>query len=201
VAATTTTGELVGFAYGFVGFDGLTPYLYSQAAFIDPNFQGQGVGRQLKQAQREIATAAGLTSMRWAFDPILARNAHFNLDVLGATGVKFAPRYYDEPFSDRLVVDWNFQAAARTPAPIDRTSLPAITSRDWGMPLTSGTSILIPIPARSPEKTLQAQELDSLRITIAETFTAVTSQKYAAVSCERVDETSAVYVFVPVEDL
>jgi predicted GNAT superfamily acetyltransferase len=111
VAATTAENSLVGFAYGFVGFDGTRPYLYSQAAFIDPDYQSQGIGRLLKQAQRNIATDAGLTSMRWAFDPVLARNAHFNLDVLGARGVRFAPRYYDESFTDRLIVDWAFVPA------------------------------------------------------------------------------------------
>ncbi|WBM80975.1 GNAT family N-acetyltransferase [Cryobacterium breve] len=112
VAARDGAGELVGFAYGFVGFESGAPYLYSQAAFIDPAWQGKGVGRLLKQEQAFIARSEGLTSMRWAFDPTLARNAHFNLDVLGARGVRFAANYYDEPFSDRLIVDWSLASAA-----------------------------------------------------------------------------------------
>jgi predicted GNAT superfamily acetyltransferase len=203
VAATTGDDTLVGFAYGFVGFDGRHPYLYSQAAFIDPDYQSQGIGRLLKQAQRDIATEAGLTSMRWAFDPLLSRNAHFNLDVLGARGVRFEPRYYDESFSDRLIVDWSFVddaddangAIAGTAALAE--AVPTFTPDDWGHAMTNGRVIHVPIPATTP--TLDPVHLDALRMTLAHTFTDVFARGFVPVSCVRMDDVTASYRFVPAE--
>ncbi|MDY7541286.1 MULTISPECIES: GNAT family N-acetyltransferase [unclassified Cryobacterium] len=210
VAARDGAGELVGFAYGFVGFESGAPYLYSQAAFIDPAWQGKGVGRLLKQEQAIIARSEGLTSMRWAFDPTLARNAHFNLDVLGARGVRFAANYYDEPFSDRLIVDWSLASAAigsatppRAAAPIppsfpvvDPTALGTTLPRHWGRPVGDGDVIHVPIPSDTPAKTLAPAIVQALRAAVAETFTDLFERGYVAESCVRVDGTSAAYVFV-----
>jgi predicted GNAT superfamily acetyltransferase len=218
VAATTPDGELVGFAYGFVGFDSAAPYLYSQAAFIDPAYQSKGIGRLLKQEQAEIATAEGLTSMRWAFDPILARNAHFNLDVLGARGVRFAPRYYDEAFSDRLIVDWALAPAADTadaaeaaeaaeatapaapalalPA-VDTAALGAALPLHWGRPIEQDGVIHVPIPSSNPAKTFDPVIVEALRAAVAETFAEVFERGYVAESCVKVDDTTAAYLFVP----
>jgi predicted GNAT superfamily acetyltransferase len=218
VAATTAENSLVGFAYGFVGFDGTRPYLYSQAAFIDPDYQGQGIGRLLKQAQRDIATGAGLTSMRWAFDPVLARNAHFNLDVLGARGVRFEPRYYDESFTDRLIVDWVLVSSeSDQPAVTDsadaRGALAAVangvptatpsystsnstsySTSDWGRPASVGRDIHVPIPADITN--VDPVLLDALRMTLAETFTGLFAAGFSPVSCVRVDAATATYRFV-----
>ena len=206
VAATTDNNSLVGFAYGFVGFDGIHPYLYSQAAFIDPDYQSQGIGRLLKQAQRDIATEAGLTSMRWAFDPLLSRNAHFNLDVLGARGVRFEPRYYDESFSDRLIVDWSFaddaDAADDANGAIVGTAalaeaVPTFTPDDWGHAVTSGRVIHVPIPATTPA--LDPVHIEALRMTLAHTFTHLFARGFVPVSCVRMDDVTASYRFVAVE--
>lgn len=216
VAASAGNGALVGFAYGFVGFDGQHNYLYSQATFIDPDYQGLGVGRLLKQEQARIAASAGLASMRWAFDPILSRNAHFNLDVLGARGVRFAPRYYDEAFSDRLIVDWDLAAfrgeqavpadqgeIAPPTAPVTSTrpQLPAsprtFTPDDWGRAFADGAIIRVPIPAANPETTLDPVLVEALRFTVAETFTDLFARGYVAEHCIKVDAATAAYIFVP----
>jgi predicted GNAT superfamily acetyltransferase len=219
VAATTAENSLVGFAYGFVGFDGSRPYLYSQAAFIDPDYQSKGIGRLLKQAQRDIATDAGLSSMRWAFDPVLARNAHFNLDVLGARGVRFAPRYYDESFTDRLIVDWALvpanperpvaTASAETGDSVasvstasvsngDPTAGPSFSANDWGRPVTVGRDIHVPIPASITD--VDPVLMDALRMTLAATFTELFAAGFAPVSCVRVDAATATYRFVPTSE-
>ncbi|MET0989605.1 MAG: GNAT family N-acetyltransferase [Glaciihabitans sp.] len=210
VAASTATGDLVGFAYGFVGFDG-RPYLYSQATFIDPDYQGLGVGRLLKQEQARIAAATGLASMRWAFDPILSRNAHFNLDVLGARGVRFAPRYYDEAFSDRLIVDWELGGlsdaagsggagvGARVASASDPDAGPALSPEVWGraLPDEAGDVVRVPIPAANPESILDPVTVEALRFTVAETFADLFARGYIARSCIKVDDTTATYIFVP----
>jgi predicted GNAT superfamily acetyltransferase len=202
VAATAHSGELVGFAYGFPGIDttGATgasrPYLYSQATFIDAAHQGLGLGRRLKMEQRELAAAAGLSSMRWAFDPVLARNAHFNLDVLGARGIRFAPRYYDEPGSDRLLVDWQFEAA---PAGAPDAAVPTLAAHvaggDWGRPIGEGDAVWVPIPATPPTEFLPPRAVEALRLIMAETLGDLSARGYTAVSCVRVDEECAAYRF------
>ncbi|PRY67069.1 putative GNAT superfamily acetyltransferase [Glaciihabitans tibetensis] len=199
VAATTPAGELIGFAYGFVGFDGGAPYLYSQAAFIDPEYQGLGIGRLLKQEQATIATRAGLTSMRWAFDPILSRNAHFNLNVLGAVGVRFAPHYYDEPDSDRLIVEWGLDATEPShPDAAAATPAAAIAPADWGhaLPADAAGVIAVPIPSASP-KLLDPALVATLRVSVADTFTALFARGYTAQSCVRVDDATSTYLFAP----
>ena len=44
------------------------------------------MGAQLKWAQRERALAEGRDFIKWTFEPMRARNAHFNLNRLGRRG-------------------------------------------------------------------------------------------------------------------
>lgn len=113
VGAFATSGELIGFAYGFAGTDRTGAHFhYSQAAVVDAAHQGFGVGRALKTAQREIARGWGQTHMRWTFDPLLTRNAHFNFVSLRAEGMHYERDYYARPGTDRLVVDWDLTRTA-----------------------------------------------------------------------------------------
>jgi predicted GNAT superfamily acetyltransferase len=72
------------------------------------------VGRRLKLAQRDWALRQGATHLVWTYDPLIRRNAHFNLNRLGARVTSFVPDYYP-PMSDavnagdlpdRFVVEW-----------------------------------------------------------------------------------------------
>lgn len=106
----------VGFAYSFLSRDEQTDtlYQYSQVAVVEPELQGRGLGRALKMGQRRACLAMGIGVMRWAFDPLRARNARFNTDVLGGVVRTFVPDFYgdatagrDRGFAtDRLIVDW-----------------------------------------------------------------------------------------------
>jgi predicted GNAT superfamily acetyltransferase len=98
--------RLVAFAYGFCGTDRRGFYHYSQSAVVAAEQQGHGLGRMLKHAQREVALSHGLSRMRWSYDPAQIRNAHFNLDVLGARGRWFSPDMYG-PGADRVIVEWD----------------------------------------------------------------------------------------------
>ena len=98
--------KLVAFAYGFCGTDRRGFYHYSQSAVVASDQQGHGLGRMLKYAQREVALSHGMSRMRWTYDPAQIRNAHFNLDVLGARGRWFAPDMYG-PGTDRVIVEWD----------------------------------------------------------------------------------------------
>ncbi|WP_432878036.1 hypothetical protein ACQPYH_30020 [Kribbella sp. CA-245084] len=98
--------KVVAFAYGFCGTDRRGYYHYSQSAVVAADQQGHGLGRMLKHAQREVALSHGMSRMRWTYDPMQLRNAHFNLDVLGARGRWFAPDMYG-PGTDRVIVEWD----------------------------------------------------------------------------------------------
>jgi predicted GNAT superfamily acetyltransferase len=112
--------RLVAFAYGFCGTDRRGFYHYSQSAVVAADQQGHGLGRMLKHAQREVALSHGMSRMRWTYDPTQVRNAHFNLDVLGARGRWFAPDMYG-PGIDRVVVEWDL--SREQPVAIDNAAL------------------------------------------------------------------------------
>ena len=52
---------------------------------VAKDYQNKGVGARLKWAQRERALAKGGKLIKWTWDPMQARNAHFNLNRLGVT--------------------------------------------------------------------------------------------------------------------
>ncbi|BCY07423.1 GNAT family N-acetyltransferase [Actinoplanes sp. L3-i22] len=111
IGALTGDGTLAGFCYGFPGIEAGELYHYSQAAAVKVGFQGGGLGRLLKYGQATVARRTGARTMRWTFDPYALRNAHFNLAVLGAVGIRFLPDFYREPGTDRVLVSWDLTDA------------------------------------------------------------------------------------------
>src|SRR5207248_10383718 len=85
LGAFDAENRLVGFAFAFLGKLKGRLILYSQLTGVHPAHQSTGVGRALKFEQRQRARAMGLDVVVWAFDPLQASNASFNLGVLGAT--------------------------------------------------------------------------------------------------------------------
>lgn len=191
VGALDAEDRLVGFAYGFLGTDGHRTYHYSQAAVVAPGLQSKGLGRRLKLAQREIALGWGTTAMRWAYDPMLTRNAHFNLDVLGARGVAFKPELYDEPDTDRIVVEWDLtRDPARRPDPED---LPA--AGGWAELIKESDRLLLGVPSDiAAVRATRPTEATRLTDAVRELLTGLFADGYQAVSCQSVGDT-AFYIF------
>ncbi len=114
-------GELVGVAAGFLTADRT---LHSHVAGVAAAARGRGVGRALKEHQREWAARHGLTAVSWTFDPLVRRNAFFNLARLGAGVADYLPDFYgpmtdglnDGGPSDRLYVTWPLSGPELTPA-------------------------------------------------------------------------------------
>jgi predicted GNAT superfamily acetyltransferase len=87
-----------------------------------PERRHAGVGTALKLAQRAQALDQGIHTVRWTFDPMVARNAWVNLGKLGAVADRFRRDFYgpmtdtlnEGERSDRLVVRW---ALDREPGP------------------------------------------------------------------------------------
>ena len=90
-----------------------------------------GLGRAMKLHQRAWAADHGLAWVTWTFDPLVRRNAWFNLDVLGAQVHEYLVDFYgpiddainagDE--SDRLLVAWPTRRPVR-PRPADARRRP-----------------------------------------------------------------------------
>jgi len=106
---------------------------------VSPNAEGGGIGLALKLAQRAWALQAGAARMSWTFDPLLRRNAWFNIEVLGVHVSEYVPNFYgpmtdsinahDE--SDRIVAAWPTDPAAPRPtAPAGATTLHVDTPAD-----------------------------------------------------------------------
>jgi predicted GNAT superfamily acetyltransferase len=108
-------GRLVGFSVAWIGRDDGTLYLHSQLVGVLDGYRDAGIGLRLKLQQREFALAGGLATVRWTFDPLRPRNAHFNLHKLGAVARRFAPNYYGAlggtlntgRATDRLWAEWH----------------------------------------------------------------------------------------------
>src|SRR5271163_3398342 len=104
----------VGFALAFAATrDGLA-YLHSHMVGVIDDYQNRGVGRLLKLAQREDALERNINLIEWTFDPLQLKNAHFNIERLGAIVRHYIPNLYGRTSSplhaglptDRLVAEW-----------------------------------------------------------------------------------------------
>jgi predicted GNAT superfamily acetyltransferase len=106
--------SLVGFAYGFPGFENKEPVHHSHMLAVKPEYRNFDLGYKLKLAQRERVLAQGIRRITWTFDPLQSRNAHFNFAKLGALADAYKINFYGEETSsflhkvgtDRLWVSW-----------------------------------------------------------------------------------------------
>lgn len=97
--------------------------IHSHITGLRPAVRGRSIGTAVKLHQRAWALAVGLTTVTWTYDPLIARNAHFNLTTLGAAITSYEVDFYgpmqdeinlgDE--TDRFEVDWDLTR----PWPVD----------------------------------------------------------------------------------
>lgn len=114
--------RMVGASIAFFGAPGQRA-MHSHITALIPEYRGRGWGRELKEHQRQWAFSRDVGRITWTFDPLVARNAHFFLTVLGARVTGYAVNVYgifgggdagDE--SDRLDVEWALADIAKPPA-------------------------------------------------------------------------------------
>jgi predicted GNAT superfamily acetyltransferase len=109
---------MVGFTKAFIGLHDHTPYLHSHMAAVLLSHRDRRVGRQLKLFQREDALRRGIRLIEWTFDPLETKNAHFNINRLGAISRRYIPNFYGITTSplhrgmptDRLLVEWHLDS-------------------------------------------------------------------------------------------
>jgi predicted GNAT superfamily acetyltransferase len=114
-ACASLEGTIIGGVVGFLGLEASTTvYLHSHILGVDAARHGGSVGFALKQDQRAWCLERGIDTVTWTFDPLVRRNAHFNLNKLGANAATYLDNFYgvmpdainagDE--TDRLLISW-----------------------------------------------------------------------------------------------
>jgi len=112
-------GRMIGYTLAVVGVRNGVPYLHSHMRGVLRDYRDKGVGRMLKLFQRDEALSRGIRLVQWTFDPLELRNAHFNLNRLGAICREYLPNLYGVTTSplhrglatDRLLVEWRIDSA------------------------------------------------------------------------------------------
>ena len=188
--------QLIGFVLSFLAFDieRQVQYQYSQLAVVAENSQGLSVGRRLKNAQRDAARAVGISEMHWSFDPFLVRNAHFNLNVLGARAVLLERNLYGtyghgldvEQTTDRLLAVWDLTSSS--PRVIEPTP-----SGPLGVATVTGDRATLVVPAVSNRRPDESQRQQ--RSEILDAFDELFAEGFAAVRCDFLTEGQATYAF------
>jgi predicted GNAT superfamily acetyltransferase len=127
--ALTKAGNYVGGAYdrdtligACVGFFGAPAEvtMHSHVAGVSSAARGRNVGFALKLHQRAWALARGVTAISWTFDPLIRRNAYFNLTKLAANPTEYLTNFYgpmadsinNNDDSDRLLIRWQLDDPA-----------------------------------------------------------------------------------------
>jgi chorismate synthase len=112
--------RLVGFVLSVPAFLRGQRAFYSHMTAVKAKFQSYGIGGRLKWGQRERALKEGVRYIKWTFEPWKARNAHFNLEKLGAVIREIHENFYGIDYatagdrqiglaSDRLFAEWDLE--------------------------------------------------------------------------------------------
>jgi len=114
LGALAARGELIGFLNAMPAIrDGMAYWRSQMLAIAKPHWNS-GIGSELKLAQRDYARRRGIRLIEWTYDPLESRNAHLNIQKLGA----IVRRYYVNLYgvttaslqqglaSDRVIAEW-----------------------------------------------------------------------------------------------
>jgi predicted GNAT superfamily acetyltransferase len=168
VAGAYDGDELVGACVGFFAppSEGA---LHSHVAGVSGQARGRSVGFALKVHQRAWAMLRGISVVSWTFDPLVRRNAYFNIVKLAARPTEYLTNFYGDMRdginsggdTDRLLVRWELgtpavaAASAGEPATVDaglelaRGAVVGLSSSSDGRPAPgslAGKTLLVAIP-------------------------------------------------------
>jgi predicted GNAT superfamily acetyltransferase len=143
-------GQMLGFVFGMTGVrDGHLVH-WSDMLAVRTEARNHGIGRRLKLYQRSLVVELGVRQILWTYDPLVSRNAHLNLNSLGARVTDYVPDMYGSDTgsalhegigTDRFVVSWDVSGDAGR----------------WGskgamrLPNENATEILVEIPENIEE--------------------------------------------------
>lgn len=163
--------ELVGSCFGFFS-PPARGALHSHIAGVLPQVRRRNVGFALKLHQRAWTMAQGVHEICWTYDPLVRRNAYFNIAKLAADAAEYLPDFYgpiDDQInrcddSDRILVRWPLTspdaeaACAGQPRPADaeaaraQGATTALRATDTGAPAAgradgNARTALVAVPA------------------------------------------------------
>ena len=124
--------------------------MHSHIAGVSLGLLGKHVGFALKLHQRAWALSRDVTTITWTFDPLVCRNAYFNIAKLAARPAEYLPDFYGEmddvingnDDSDRLLVHWPLTAGSGDRAGQGRTS-----GADAGLLRAAGAAVTLDVDA------------------------------------------------------
>ncbi len=164
--------QLAGFVFGFPGLystpDGPRLKHCSHMLGVHPDYRGQRLGFMLKRAQWQMVRHQGIDRITWTYDPLLSRNAHLNINRLGAVCSTYLREFYGEMRdelnvglpSDRFEVDWwvHTQRVER------RLSHKARLSLDLDHFLAAGAEVINPTQLDADDELISKDSLELLPI-------------------------------------
>jgi predicted GNAT superfamily acetyltransferase len=141
------SGALLGFVFGVSGVRDGELVHWSHMLAVRETDRNSGLGRTLKEHQRTALASLGVQRIFWSFDPLMAKNAHFNINRLGAHVVEYVADMYGVTTSplhlglptDRLIV-----------------AIDTVPEAARGTPAVSAEELLIEVPADITEITRQS---------------------------------------------
>jgi predicted GNAT superfamily acetyltransferase len=191
--------RLVGYTLAIAGYQQGVVFLHSHHTGVHREYRDRGVGRLLKLFQREEALSRGIRSVQWTFDPLELRNAHFNLNRLGAICRHYKPNLYGITTSplhrglatDRLLAEWQLDS----PRVI---SAVRGVAQDAKTPTPSQVTVELPGELEH-QKQSDPEYLKRVQDRIRGEFTHSFARRYAAVAIRQTPN-GAAYVLTPWSD-
>ncbi len=188
--------HMVGYTLALPGIREGQPYLHSHMTGVLEEYRARGAGRQLKVFQREEALGRGIRLIEWTFDPLELRNAHFNLNRLGAICRNYVPNLYGVTSSplhrglptDRLLAEWQ----------LDSPRVVAILAGKLPEPAEAPAEIILP-PELEEWKQSKPKEVARVQSRIRQEFQAWFARGYAAIAA-RMTADRAAYLLTPWSD-
>ena len=154
-------GSLLGFVFGLTGVEKGEVVHWSDMLAVRPEARNLGLGQRLKQFQADTLRPLGVSKIYWTYDPLVARNAHLNLNKLGARVAEYVPDMYGDTDSDlhrlgtdRFVVVWRIdgrkdESRPRLDLPADAENTPILNALvgDGGLSDVDAPVVRVEIPA------------------------------------------------------
>ena len=164
--------ELAGACVGYFARP-LGTSLHSHVAGVDPGAARRGIGIAMKLDQRAWALEQGLSRISWTFDPLVSRNAAFNLHGLHVEIDRYLVDFYGDMTdgvnagqgSDRLLVSWPIAALAATSSTVATVDMQALVERASALVVDrDGEPESRPVQADAPRLTVAVpRDIEALR--------------------------------------
>jgi len=160
-------GRLLGFVWGLTGIRDRKAFHWSHMLGVSPAARDLKIGERLKWFQRDLLLPYGVEDVEWTYDPLEARNAHLNLNKLGAEVKEYVEDMYAGEMgselargigTDRFIVRWRIasaraaaaragQALGEHPSVFEESPILGVEAGDESFPLPDNQWVRVEIPA------------------------------------------------------